>query len=88
MPIPSTWRQPAAHDDDRWFRQQMGAAVLGLIAGLMIVVPAVLWLSGWFGPQEAKPAAAGRGYGSRRSRGQDLARTPRARRVKTVRGRP
>jgi hypothetical protein len=60
MPIPSTWRQPAAHDDERWFRQQMGAAVLGLIAGLMIVVPAVLWLRGWFDPQEAKPNAAGR----------------------------
>ena len=42
MPIPSTWRQPAPQDDDRWFRQQIGAAALGLIAGLMIVVPAVL----------------------------------------------
>ena len=60
MPIPSTWRQPAAHDDDGWFRQQMGAAVLGLIAGLMIVVPAVLWLSGFFDPQRAKPEAAAR----------------------------
>ena len=47
MPIPSTWRQPLAQDDDRWFRQQMCATVLGLIAGLMIVVPAVLWLSGF-----------------------------------------
>lgn len=52
MPIPSTWRQPPAHDDDRWFRQQMGAALLGLAAGLMIVVPTVLWLSGWFDPQK------------------------------------
>ena len=58
MPIPSTWRQPAVHDDQRWFRQQMGAAVLGLIAGLMIVVPSVLWLSGWLGPQQPKPASA------------------------------
>jgi hypothetical protein len=58
MPIPSTWRQPLAQDDDRWFRQQMGAAVLGLIAGLMIVVPAVLWLSGFFSPQKSGPTAA------------------------------
>jgi len=60
MPIPSTWRQPAPQDDDRWFRQQMGAAVLGLIAGLMIVVPAVLWLSGFFSAQKPGPTVAGR----------------------------
>ena len=60
MPIPSTWRQPSPQDDDRWFRQQMGAAVVGLIAGLMIVVPAVLWLSGFFGPQRSGPTAAAR----------------------------
>lgn len=59
MPIPSTWRQPAAHDEDRWFRQQMGAAVLGLGAGLVIVVPTVLWLSGWLsGAHKAKPAGS------------------------------
>ena len=57
MPIPSTWRQPFPQEDDRWFRQQMGAAVLGLIAGLMIVVPAVLWLSGYFSPKESGPTA-------------------------------
>ena len=60
MPIPSTWRQPFPQEDDRWFRQQMGAAVLGLIAGLMIVVPAVLWLSGFFSPQKSGPTAAAR----------------------------
>jgi hypothetical protein len=49
MPIPSTWRQPVTNEGDRWFRQQMGAAALGLAAGLMIVVPTVLWLSGWIG---------------------------------------
>jgi hypothetical protein len=58
MPIPSTWRQPLARDDDRWFRQQMCATVLGLNAGLMIVVPAVLWLSGFFSPQRSETAAA------------------------------
>ena len=58
MPIPSTWRRPSARDDDRWFHQQMCAAVLGLIAGLMIVVPAVLWLSGFFSPQNSETAAA------------------------------
>ena len=36
----------------------MCAAVLGLIAGLMIVVPAVLWLSGFFSPQRSETAAA------------------------------
>jgi hypothetical protein len=57
MPIPATWRQPSLYEDDHWFRQQMGAAVLGLIAGLMIVVPAVLWLSGFFGPQRSGSAS-------------------------------
>jgi hypothetical protein len=58
MPIPSNWRQPSARDGDRWFHQQMCAAVLGLIAGLMIVVPAVLWLSGFLSPQKSETAAA------------------------------
>ena len=58
MPIPSTWRQPLAQEDDRWFLRQMGSAVLGLILGLMIVVPAVLWLSGSFSPQKSGPTAA------------------------------
>lgn len=49
MPIPSTWRQPTHSDDDRWYRQQLGAAGLGLLAGLVVVVPAVLWLSGFLG---------------------------------------
>ena len=62
MPIPSTWRQPFAQEDDRWFRRQMGAAVLGLIAGLMIVVPAVLWLSAEVGADCGRP---GRAVGSR-----------------------
>jgi len=56
MPIPSTWLQPQAQEDDRWFRRQVGSAVLGLIAGLMIVVPAVLWLT-----QKSGPATASRG---------------------------
>jgi hypothetical protein len=58
LPIPSTWLQPLARGDDRWFHQQMCATVLGLIAGLMIVVPAVLWLSGFFSPQRSETAAA------------------------------
>src|SRR5262245_34547006 len=49
MPIPSTWREPTAADGDRWLRQQMGATLLGLCAGLLVVVPIVLWLSGWLG---------------------------------------
>ena len=56
MPIPSTWLQPQAQEDDRWFRRQMGSAVLGLIAGLMVVVPAVLWLT-----QKSGPVTASRG---------------------------
>lgn len=58
MPIPSTWRQPVAQDDDRWYRQQIGAAALGLIAGLMVVVPAVLWLSGWLGGPQTRASSA------------------------------
>ena len=57
MPIPSTWREPAVSDDQRWYRQQMGAAFLGLVAGLMIVVPSVLWLSGRIGPLRIGAAA-------------------------------
>ena len=57
MPIPSTWLQPLAQEDDRWFLRQMGSAVLGLIAGLMIVVPAVLWLTQKSGPTAASLAA-------------------------------
>ena len=56
MPIPSTWRQPAHRDEERWYRHQMGAALLGLAAGLMIVVPAVLWMSGWLEPPKSKPS--------------------------------
>jgi hypothetical protein len=55
MPIPSTWRQPV-YDDDRSYRQQMGAALLGLAAGLVIVVPTVLWMSGWFEAHRSNPA--------------------------------
>jgi hypothetical protein len=55
MPIPSTWREPS-YDDDRSYRQQMGAALLGLAAGLMIVVPTVLWMSGWFEARRSGPA--------------------------------
>jgi hypothetical protein len=58
MPIPSTWRQPMPNDDERWYRQQLGAAGLGLVAGLVVVVPAVLWLSGWLGGPQTKPAVA------------------------------
>jgi hypothetical protein len=58
MPIPSTWRQPLARDDDRWFHQQICATILGLIAGLMLVVPALLWLSGFCSPQRRETAAA------------------------------
>jgi hypothetical protein len=61
MPIPSTWREPGSYDDDRWFRQQLGATLLGLFAGLLIVVPAVLWLTGWIGPQRPRPAASATG---------------------------
>lgn len=56
MPIPSTWRQPVNSDDERWYRQQVGAAALGLLAGLIVVVPSVLWLSGWLGGPQTKAA--------------------------------
>jgi hypothetical protein len=56
MPIPSTWREPPSSDGDRWLRQQMGATLLGLGAGLLVVIPVVLWLSGWLGAaQKSRP---------------------------------
>jgi hypothetical protein len=56
MPIPSTWREPTGGENDRWLRQQMGATLLGLCAGLLVVVPIVLWLSGWLGEaQKTRP---------------------------------
>lgn len=58
MPIPSTWRQPTVNNDERWYRQQVGAAVLGLVAGLIVVVPAVLWLSGWLGGPQTRASTA------------------------------
>jgi hypothetical protein len=58
MPIPSTWRQPMAHDEEGWLRQQMGAAFVGLLAGLAIVVPTVLWLSGVFDTSKVKVAGS------------------------------
>ena len=57
MPIPSTWRRDTYGDDERAHRQQMGAALLGLAAGLAIVVPVVLWMSGVFDPHKGKPGA-------------------------------
>jgi hypothetical protein len=60
MPIPSTWRQPMAHDEEGWMRQQMGAAFVGLLAGLAIVVPTVLWLSGVFDSGKVKVAGSAR----------------------------
>jgi hypothetical protein len=57
MPIPSTWSRPTYGDDERTYRQQMGAALLGLAAGLAIVVPVVLWMSGWFDAHKGKPGS-------------------------------
>ena len=59
MPIPSTWRQPSPNEEERWFSQQMGAALLGLVAGLLIVVPTVLWMSGWLDLSKGRFAPGG-----------------------------
>lgn len=75
MPIPSTWREPAMHDDERPFMKQLGAAALGLAAGLLVIVPAVLWLTGTIGAQRAKFT------------GSDVAAS-RSGDIKTVRTRP
>lgn len=59
MPIPSTWREKPRHDEDNAFRRQLSAAAMGLAAGLLVVIPAVLYLVGWIGPQKgAKPDTA------------------------------
>jgi hypothetical protein len=80
MPIPSTWRQSPARDDERWFRQQLGAALLGLVAGLMIVVPTVLWLSGWFEP----PKGAGRPQTATAASVVKIPAEPKASEIRTV----
>jgi hypothetical protein len=48
MPIPSTWHQPFDSGEDDWFGDQLRAGLIGLGVGLMIIVPTVLWLNGWF----------------------------------------
>jgi hypothetical protein len=48
MPIPSTWHQPFDTGEDEWFGDQLRAGLIGLGVGLMIIVPSVLWLNGWF----------------------------------------
>ena len=58
IPIPSTLHLPSRDENDRWFLHQMGSAVVGLIAGLIIVIPTVLWLSGFFGPQRSGSTVA------------------------------
>jgi hypothetical protein len=58
VPIPSPLSQPFRYEDEYWFRHQVGSAVVGLITGLLIVVPTVLWLSGFFGPQQSGSTTA------------------------------
>jgi hypothetical protein len=48
MPIPSTWHEPFVSGEEDWFGDQLRAGLIGLGIGLMIIVPAVLWLNGWF----------------------------------------
>jgi hypothetical protein len=48
MPIPSTWHEPFDAGEEDWFGDQLRAGLIGLGIGLMIIVPAVLWLNGWF----------------------------------------
>lgn len=81
LPIPSTWRQPEPRDEDRWFRQQMGAALLGLVAGLTIVVPTVLWLSGWLDQGKMR---AGKGSQAAAAAEAKSARATTVAEVKTV----
>lgn len=54
MPALSTWRQSAANDEDGWL-QQMRAAAWGLIAAVVLIVAALMWLGGWFGGPRAVP---------------------------------
>jgi len=84
MPIPSTWRQPTYGDEDRTFRQQMGAALLGLAAGLAIVVPVVLWMSGVFEPHKSKTGALPRVAASASGTASPSATEPKAAEVRTM----
>lgn len=50
VPIPSTWRaKPPAPVEKGWFAEQAWAAALGFVVGLIIVVPAILFLTARFG---------------------------------------
>jgi hypothetical protein len=46
MPILSTWREPLAANQAGWLARQVKAALLGLVLGLVAVIPTVLWLTG------------------------------------------
>lgn len=50
VPIPSTWRaKPPVPVEKGWFAEQAWAAALGFVVGLIIVVPAILFLTARFG---------------------------------------
>lgn len=52
MPLPSAFR--AAPEKSRsWLAQQLKAGLLGLVLGLALVLPTVLWLTGRFGETTA-----------------------------------
>ncbi|MET0569702.1 MAG: hypothetical protein ABWZ74_11540 [Hyphomicrobiaceae bacterium] len=53
MPILSTWREPLAATQAGWLARQVKAALLGLVLGLVAVIPSVLWLTGRFDAQVA-----------------------------------
>lgn len=53
MPILSTWREPLAATQAGWLARQVKAALLGLVLGLVAVIPTVLWLTGRFDAQVA-----------------------------------
>ena len=62
------------------FASRWAPRSVGLIAGLMIVVPAVLWLSGFFSPQKAGPTAAARAPAAIDARASPTPRPPTSRR--------
>ena len=45
--LPATWYSPSVPAPEPWFGSELRAGALGLGLGILIIVPVVLWSSGW-----------------------------------------
>jgi hypothetical protein len=59
LPVLSTWQSPEPPSTRDWILRQLKAGALGLVLGLAVVVPSVLWLTGRLGGQQHQEARSG-----------------------------